>query len=335
MKPALLRSTRCTLLVTAALVALAGCKSSDPEADAALPPADDLAVVDLPGTPPDAKPPAPDQAPRTSFKVAAVQYGGEYSQISGCANDLCALSSMIKDARKNGAELAVVPEYSVDQSKSEVAPAIGEAPAADAKWAEGTITKTFARLAVEQKLTVAFNLITEDGGKLYNTNLAIGADGKVLARHFKFQLFGSEASQLAPGPSIDQSFFQTPAGRAGLLVCADVQCIVVASITGKMTETQDCSAHAITLIKDYFSTAKKPDLILLSSVWTVGGATNPWGSLNVQKTVAKNGLVYVVAANTTGGEGKGGGIYKPDGTAIVQDASGKPLVLYAELPLKK
>lgn len=326
------RIARNTLLAVVLVVA-AGCKSSEPAADAA-PPVDDLPTVDLAPPAPDSKL-SPDQAPRTSFKVAAVQYGGEYSQVAGCTNDLCALSSLIKDAKKNAAELAVVPEYSVEQTKSESAPTVGDSPATDAKWAEGTITKTFAKLAAEQKLTIAFNLITEEAGKLYNTNLAVGADGKVLARHFKFQLFGSEASQLTPGPSIDHAFFQTPAGKAGLLVCADVQCIIVASITGKMVETQDCSALAISLLKDYFSVAKKPDLILLSSVWTVGGATNPWGSLNVQSAVAKNGQAHVVAANTTGGQGKGGGIYKPDGTAIVQDASGKPMVLYAELPLKK
>ena len=102
-----------------------------------------------------------------------------------------------------------------------------------------------------------------------------------------------------------------------------------------MVETQDCSAHAIALLKDYFSTGKKPKLILLSSVWTIGGATNPWGSLNVQKSVAKNGIAYVVAANTTGGQGKGGGIYDITGTVLAQDASGKPMALYAELPLKK
>jgi predicted amidohydrolase len=323
-----------TCLALLGLVGALGCKSSEPAADAA-PPVEDQLVADATGLPLDATPPVADQAPLTSYKVAAVQYGGEYAQVAGCGNDLCALSSLIKDARKNGAQLAVVPEYSVDQSKSEAAPAVGASPATDATWAEGTIIKTFAKLAVEQKLTVAFNLITEDAGKLYNTNLAIGADGKVLARHFKFQLFGSEASQLTPGPSIEHAFFQTPAGKAGLLVCADVQCIIVAAISGKMVETQDCSALAISLLKDYFSVAKKPDLILLSSVWTVGGATNPWGSLNVQSAVAKNGQAYVVAANTTGGQGKGGGIYKPDGTAIVQDASGKPLVLYAEIPLKK
>jgi hypothetical protein len=119
------------------------------------------------------------------------------------------------------------------------------------------------------------------------------------------------------------------------MICADMQCIVVASQVGKMVETQDCSAHSINLIKQYFSTASKPDLMLTSSFWTVGGATNPWGALNVQKTIAKNAMAYVVAANTTAAPGNGGGIYKPSGEPMAQDSSGKPTVLYAELPLKK
>jgi hypothetical protein len=55
--------------------------------------------------------------------------------------------------------------------------------------------------------------------------------------------------------------------------------------------------------------------------------------LNVQETVAKEGQVWLVAANTTEGSGYGGGIYDPSGTPVEQVQSRTPAIVYAELPL--
>jgi hypothetical protein len=50
-----------------------------------------------------------------------------------------------------------------------------------------------------------------------------------------------------------------------------------------------------------------------------------WAALNVQKSVASDGQVYLVAANNTSGQGRGGGIYKPGGEPMVQHVRDIPL----------
>lgn len=265
----------------------------------------------------------------TALKVAAVQYSeGNHSAVANCDDDICGVEHFIREAAGNGATIIATPEYSQDQSTAELAPAIGDTPATDSRWAEGTITKTYAKLAAELKVTVIFNLIAQEGegttAKLYNTNLAVDPTGKVISRHYKFQLFGGEDQQLSPGQTIADSFFQTPSGLAGMMICADAQCIVT-----KLNATPDCTTHSVQMIKDYF--AKKPKIIFFSSFWTVGG-TGIWAALNVQKQVAIDGDVWLVAANNTAGQGKGGAIFKPGGEEVTKHFSDKPAVIYAEIP---
>jgi predicted amidohydrolase len=326
--------TRTAALVFASAL-LAACPASDGQQDAA-PVEDADASSEQPVAGPDLR---PDSPPITSYKVAAVQYsnvayGKDCQAAPGCTNDICALSYFIKDARRNGAHLVLLPEDAFDQVDTydiETAPAVGDRPGADARWKDGSITKTMAKLAVEQNMTVVFHLWTDVGGdKARSSAVAIEGSGKVVARHDKFQLFGSSESFIEPGTTVATSFFPTPAGKAGMLVCADVQCL----ITG-MQEGPSCTASANELLKQFFDVANKmknkPDLILFTELWM--GTGSVWGAVPVQKSLAKNGAAYVVAANNTAGT-PGGGVFKPDGTALVIDQTGKPMVLYAELPLK-
>jgi predicted amidohydrolase len=266
----------------------------------------------------------------TSYKVAAVQYGsGDYSkQTQSCSDDLCGLSAYIRTAAKNKAKLVVVPEYSTGQKAYEPSPKIGDKPATDSRWASGSIIKTFAKLADELEITLVFNLITEDGSTRYNTNLAVDKEGEVVARHYKFQLFAGEASKYTPGPSVNTSFFDTPAGRAGMLICADAQCVV----TGLKTST-DCSAHAVTQLQTFFG--KKPDLVVFSALWTVGPSNPSWYSVAVQAQIATGAKVWVVGANTTEGAGYGGGIFDPTGKEVAVSKKPTPAIMYAEIPFKK
>jgi predicted amidohydrolase len=326
-------SVKLSLLMLAGLLAglLASCKSPEAEPDAAT---EDLGVPDLApevdGPPAPDVAPAPDKGDPASVLVGAVQYtSGHFADVAGCGDDLCALGALVKEARKQGAEMVVLPEMAVEQTKAEWAPAVGDDLASGSRWQEGSISRTLGKLARDEKLILAFNLVTQEGQDLHNTNLAVGPDGKVLARHYKFQLFGGETKVYKPGTSIEHSFFESPAGRTGLLICADAQCIIT-----NLTVTPDCAAASAALIKDYFSAAKKPDAILFSAFWTVGG-TGVWAALNVQKRVATYGQAYLAASNNIEGQGKGGGIYEPSGNALAQDASGKPMVLVAAIPRKK
>jgi hypothetical protein len=94
-----------------------------------------------------------------------------------------------------------------------------------------------------------------------------------------------------------------------------------------------CSAASVDLLKDYFQLAKKPDIILFPTFWSNTGDTG-FGLVGMAKTVAKNSMAYVVVANNTRSYGPGGGIMSPSQEWISYDKSGKPKLLYADLPLK-
>jgi predicted amidohydrolase len=291
------------------------------------------------GKPPDAKVVTPDQKllpdvrPAGIYRVAAIQYASDqFAAVDkSCKDDVCALSKLVEQAASKGAQLVVAPEYATGQKVTELTPQIGDRISDDQRWADGTITKTFGRLADRLDATVVFNLITQDDpddskAKLFNTSVAVDPDGKVVARHFKMELFGGESKDMTAGSSIETSFFDTPVGKAGLLICADAQCIVT-----NLSPGPSCSSHVPKLLLDYFSN-KKPKLVAFSAYWTVGSGI--WGSMAVQKKIAKDGTAWVVGANTTEGDGKGGGIWKPGGEEAATTTDGKFSIQMWDIPLK-
>ena len=314
-------------LTFALLLALACSDDTDAAADAGITPADKSAPT------PD-KTVTPDKGKLTSLKVGAVQYGGgTYTTVPSCFDDLCGLTHYIKEAAKNDALVVTTPEYALGayQKTYEPAPKIGDMPATAAAYKDTKITRALAKLADDENITLTFNVQTQDSAGKYNTLIAVDDAGKVVAFHHKFQLFGNEAGALTPSKSNKESFFDTPAGKTGLLICADVQCII-----NGMNVNSDCTAHAKTMLMEYFNTYK-PEVVLFSAYWTVGptNGSKMWWALTVQETVAKQGKAWVVASNTTNGAGKGGGIYKPGGAIVKQTEASTPSVIYAELPLKK
>lgn len=302
---------------------LPGCSGSGgDEKDAAAP---DQKVADT-------QPAGPDIRPAGVYRVAAVQYSsGTYTdaQFNGeCKDDVCALTRLMERAAAQGAQLVVTPEYATDQTESEAGPKVGDNPVSDdARWPAGSILKAYAKAADRLDLTAVVNLITEDAaGKLYNTNVAIGPDGKVLARHYKFQLFGGEGSQLTPGHDVTSSFFDTPVGKAGLMICADAQCLVT-----NLKTSPDCAQESVGLIQSFY--AQHPALVAFSAYWTVGG-TSIWAALNVQQKVAKDMNVWLVGANNISGQGRGGGIWKPGGEVLETYQQAAPHVVIGDIPLK-
>ncbi len=275
----------------------------------------------------------PDKGKPTFLRVAAVQYGSaSFIAAPGCFDDLCGVSHFVKIAAKNNAMVVTTPEYALGafQKTYEPVPKIGDKPAAASAYKDTKITKPLAKLADDLDITLTFNVQTQDSAGKYNTLIAVDKEGKVVAFHHKFQLFGNEKSALTAGGSNKESFFDTIAGRAGLLICADVQCII-----NGMNENQDCTAHSKKMLMEYFNNYK-PKVVLFSAYWTVGptNGSKSWWALSVQKKVAESGSVWVVAANTTNGAGKGGGIYKPGGAIVKQTDASTPSVIYADIPLK-
>ena len=278
------------------------------------------------GTPPP-PPPKKDQGlpppppkdfgpPAKAYKVAAVQYGSGYASsiAPGCASNAkpnaCALKAMTTAAVKAGAKFVVLPEYGLgkDQKYYEPAPTVGSNPGTSSAWPGTLLIKQFSQTARQHAIYLVFNIATYAGTKpnynYYNTNIAFDPKGKVVARHFKFNLFGNETKSLTAGNNV--TVFDTPLGKMGLLICADIY--GSAALRGKLANQL------------------KARVVAISSYWTVSGAVN-WYT----KYTGSWG-VYTIVSNTTHSPGMGGGIYNPAGQPMAQKIQQQPSIVYATIP---
>ncbi len=268
--------------------------------------------------PVDADPPLPDfGSGPISTKVAAIQYGeGQAAHVSsGCvqnpAPNLCAVKTMVVQARAGGASLVVIPEYALfgDQQYIEPTPSIGSNPGTNPNWPEDLFIKIFSKQAKKLQVYLVTNVLTfsgQDPNYLYhNSQVAFDPTGAVVGVHHKFNLFGNEPQTLTAGT--DVTVFDTPLGKVGLLICADIY------------------GNSTLLNKLKYTLGAR--VVALTSFWTVSNPQN-W-----YKDYADDYNLYVIAANTTLSPGHGGGVYTPTGSALAQEIKTTPRVIFADIPL--
>ena len=126
---------------------------------------------------------------------------------------------MIREAAAGGAKIVVTTECFLDgyaiADKTiplETYRALGE------PIPEGPYYRKLAALAAELKVHLVAGLHEADGDARYNTAVLIGPDGKLLGKYHK-QSLGHEKVRNTPGDACP--VFETPWGRAGILICAD------------------------------------------------------------------------------------------------------------------
>jgi predicted amidohydrolase len=217
------------------------------------------------------------------------------------ADSNCATEALVRRAHAAGARLVVTAEYALRQTRAEPVPTRGS-PVTDAD--HSPLQARFSQLAAELSLYLVINLRTLRGAVRHNSQVAFGPDGSVVGVHHKFELYGGENEVLEAGE--DVSVFDTPFGRVGLLICADLY--------------GDPTLH------DRLTRVLGADVVAVSSMWTVAGATR-W-----QAAFARDWGTIVVAANSSAGAGRGSGIFDARGRALAETAMGSPSVLLAELP---
>ncbi len=216
---------------------------------------------------------------------------------------------LVVQARAGGASLVVTPEW-VFAPNAEPIPAVGDTPALSASWPASAAIKQFSFYAKQLATTVVLSHFTYTGPSgqetFYNSQIAFDPNGKVVAVHHKFNLFGSEPKTFTPGTDVE--VFSHPLGTTGLLVCADIY-------------------GSSTLLTKLASTLKAR-VVAVSSYWTVSNPITGW-----YIPYAKKYGVYTVVANTTDAPGYGGAIVSPTGTVIAQVSSTSPSVLFGTIPL--
>ena len=173
-------------------------------------------------------PPPPTGTPRIALLQLAV--GADK------AANLAAARAAIGDAARGGAHIVALPEcfnspYATAEfpRHAEPIPAAGERPDAVAHPS----TAMLAAAAAEHGVFLVGGSFPERDaatGRVYNTCLAFGPDGALVARHRKMHLFDidipgritfRESDTLAAGDEL--ALFDTPWGRVGLGICYDVR----------------------------------------------------------------------------------------------------------------
>lgn len=251
----------------------------------------------------------------STVRIAAVQYAGQDASAvhPRCDDDdtLCAVAALTRQAARSGAKLVVTPEYALALTVPEVEPEVGSRPCDDKSRKASSPVVVLSSLARELQIYLVAAMRTTgsepDGGPgRFNTQLAFGPDGSVVAIHHKFVLYAGERKRLTPGT--DVTTFDTPFGRVGMLICADL--------------------YADPHLHDRLTNELAASIVALSAQWTVPRATR-W-----QSAFARDWGVVLAAANGTVGEGRGGGIFGPDGRALVTHEGDKHGVAITTVTVK-
>jgi predicted amidohydrolase len=218
-------------------------------------------------------------SPAEAAVVAAVIYldGSARAVSPDCDGPACAVEVLVRRAADRGARLVVTPEYALPQEAPEAVPQVGAVPTTP-------LLARFAATADEIDAYVVVQLLTRAGDARHNSQVALDPDGRVAAVHHKVELYGSENERLTPGDG--PTTFDTPFGRVGLLVCADLYA--------------DPALHVA--LRD-----AGVDVVAVSERWTVAGAPR-W-----PEAFARDWGMAVVSANSASGSAAGGGVYGPSG----------------------
>ena len=160
--------------------------------------------------------------PKT-FQVAAVQLVSTPDPAENCDT----VARLVRSAASGGAKLVLLPEYwpmlgRTEQDKVTIAEPIGDGPLQN-------FLADLARDCGIWLLGGTLPLQSGQAGKVLNTLLAYGPDGKRAARYDKIHLFGftrgeesyDESRTIVPGAEV--AVLQTSFARVGLSICYDLR----------------------------------------------------------------------------------------------------------------
>jgi predicted amidohydrolase len=214
---------------------------------------------------------------------------------------------LIERAAQQGARLVLFPEmYLTGYALGKKIPEVAETVA-------GPVIAELARMAAKRRICVCMGFPELDPAShnIFNSLVCLSDKGEILTVYRKIQLFDEEKKYFSSGSGI--KVVQTPIGRAGLLICFDLEFPELA----RMNALQDA------------------DLLLVATA-----NMQPWGSQQdiYVKARAMENQIFLALANRIGREKNlvfcgGSTVVDPTGRILAAAGSQDAALLIAETDL--
>ncbi len=266
--------------------------------------------------------PATPQNPADYIKVAAVQWnpyqdapvGASKAEIKAYLNsNRKTMAEKIAEAATNGAQFIVLSEFAVVGY-----PDIPELPPEEDEFRSredikdfvdtipGDSTAFFTKVALKHKVWIQFGMaeLEQKTNKYFNTAVVINDKGQMVATFRKNNLYEGETHFLSPGSKL--TTFESPMGKVGLVICADI--------------------YDYDLLHKYKAMGVK--VLSLSTSWAQMNS-----GMGYFQRAAEYNKAYVIAANQT--YFPDSGVINPDGSKQSHVRQSRDVIAYGFIPKAK
>lgn len=157
----------------------------------------------------------------TSMTTIAI---AQFAPTDDKSANLATVTRLIGDAAAAGADLVVLPEYSMF-----TVPTMDERFLHSAESLDGPFVSEIATIAADKSVAIVFgmNESIDDPSRISNTLLAIGADGTVVAVYRKIHLYDAfgykESALVRPGDIDKPAIFEVEGVSFGMQTCYDLR----------------------------------------------------------------------------------------------------------------
>ncbi len=225
--------------------------------------------------------------------VAALQHETRAGDIEGNLDRMC---QVLDIAVEKHVDLAVLPEACLQGYGYDIAQDV----ARDAVGLDDPLMVRVRNEVARRGLFAVVGLIERDGDRIFNTTAAIDSSGDVIDTHRKLHLPGLGVDRFVEAGDREPPVFDTPVGRVGLLICADMifpEAARVAALKGaEVIAISACVPYPVTIYADRLVSVRAFENCTYVVFADMAGSDGAWRYDGRSQIVEPGGTVLIEAA---------------------------------------